>query len=123
MMNDLEAFLVENQEATEFIFNTDTLISQEIGTAFRIAMQLALTVNDVILLDEQAMGFTYEVEEDLPYDLQQEDMQHKFMLHFIIGVIAIEHMELLKKVLKMGLEEMNINYEFIIVKTIEQRGD
>ena len=122
-MNDLEAFLVENQEATEFIFNTDTLISQEIGTAFRIAMQLALTVNDVILLDEQAMGFTYEVEEDLPYDLQQEDMQHKFMLHFIIGVIAIEHMELLKKVLKMGLEEMNINYEFIIVKTIEQRGD
>ena len=119
-MNDLEAFLVENQEATEFIFNTDTLISQEIGTAFRIAMQLALTVNDVILLDEQAMGFTYEVEEDLPYDLQQEDMQHKFMLHFIIGVIAIEHMELLKKVLKMGLEEMNINYDFVDIKTIQK---
>lgn len=123
MMNDLEVFLEENQEATEFIFNTDALISQEIGTAFRIAMQLALTVNDVILLDEQAMGFTYEVEEDLPYDLQQEDMQHKFMLHFIIGVIATEHMELLKKVLEMGLDEMNINYEFVVVKTIEQRGD
>lgn len=123
MMNDLEVFLEENQEATEFIFNTDTLISQEIGTAFRIAMQLALTVNDVILLDEQAMGFTYEVEEDLPYDLQQEDMQYKFMLHFIIGVIAIEQMDLLKQVLEMGLYEMNIEYDFIVVKTIEQRGD
>ena len=122
-MNDLEVFLEENQEATEFIFNTDTLISQEIGTAFRIAMQLALTVNDVILLDEQAMGFTYEVEEDLPYDLQQEDMQYKFMLHFIIGVIAIEQMDLLKQVLEMGLYEMNIEYDFIVVKTIEQRGD
>lgn len=123
MMNDLEVFLEENQEATEFIFNTDTLISQEIGTAFRIAMQLALTVNDVILLDEQAMGFTYEVEEDLPYDLQQEDMQYKFMLHFIIGVIAIEQMELLRQVLEMGLYEMNIEYDFIVVKTIEQKGD
>ena len=122
-MNDLEVFLEENQEATEFIFNTDTLISQEIGTAFRIAMQLALTVNDIILLDEQAMGFTYEVEEDLPYDLRQEDMQHKFMLHFIIGVIAIEQMELLRQVLEMGLYEMNIEYDFIVVKTIEQRGD
>tara|TARA_R100000734_G_C3318918_1_gene113758 strand:+ start:2277 stop:2645 length:369 start_codon:yes stop_codon:yes gene_type:complete len=122
-MNDLEVFLEENQEATEFIFNTDTLISQEIGTAFRIAMQLALTVNDVILLDEQAMGFTYEVEEDLPYDLQQEDMQYKFMLHFIIGVIAIEQMELLRQVLEMGLYEMNIEYDFIVVKTIEQKGD
>lgn len=121
MMNDLEVFLEENQEATEFIFNTDTLISQEIGTAFRIAMQLALTVNDIILLDEQAMGFTYEVEEDLPYDLQKEDMQYKFMLHFIIGVIATEQMDLLKQVLEMGLYEMNINYDFIVVKTIEQR--
>jgi hypothetical protein len=123
MMNDLEVFLEENQEATEFIFNTDTLISQEIGTAFRIAMQLALTVNDVILLDEQAMGFTYEVEEELPYDLQQEDMQYKFMLHFIIGVIAIEQMDLLRQVLEMGLYEMNINYDFIVVKTIERSGD
>lgn len=122
-MNDLEVFLEENQEATEFIFNTDTLISQEIGTAFRIAMQLALTVNDVILLDEQAMGFTYEVEEELPYDLQQEDMQYKFMLHFIIGVIAIEQMDLLRQVLEMGLYEMNINYDFIVVKTIERSGD
>ena len=120
MMNDLEVFLEENQEATEFIFNTDTLISQEIGTAFRIAMQLALTVNDVILLDEQAMGFTYEVEEDLPYDLQQEDMQYKFMLHFVIGVIAIEQMELLRQVLEMGLYEMSINYDFIDIKTIQQ---
>tara|TARA_R100001480_G_scaffold148505_1_gene147884 strand:+ start:22 stop:393 length:372 start_codon:yes stop_codon:yes gene_type:complete len=123
MMNDLEVFLEENQEATEFIFNTDTLISQEIGTAFRIAMQLALTVNDVILLDEQAMGFTYEVEEDLPYDLQQEDMQYKFMLHFVIGVIANKQMDLLRKVLEMGLYEMDINYDFVIIKTIEKRGD
>tara|TARA_R100001460_G_scaffold30445_1_gene60104 strand:+ start:1735 stop:2103 length:369 start_codon:yes stop_codon:yes gene_type:complete len=122
-MNDLEVFLEENQEATEFIFNTDTLISQEIGTAFRIAMQLALTVNDVILLDEQAMGFTYEVEEDLPYDLQQEDMQYKFMLHFVIGVIANKQMDLLRKVLEMGLYEMDINYDFVIIKTIEKRGD
>jgi hypothetical protein len=120
MMNDLEVFLEENQEATEFIFNTDTLISQEIGTAFRIAMQLALTVNDVILLDEQAMGFTYEVEEDLPYDLQQEDMQYNFMLHFVIGVIAIEQMELLRQVLEMGLYEMSINYDFIDIKTIQK---
>lgn len=120
-MNDLEVFLEENQEATEFIFNTDTLISQEIGTAFRVAMQLALNVNDVILLDEQAMGFTYEVEEDLPYDLQEEDMKHKFMLHFIIGVIAIEQMDLLREVLEMGLYEMDINFDFIVVKTIEQR--
>tara|TARA_R100000149_G_C5876657_1_gene140579 strand:- start:939 stop:1307 length:369 start_codon:yes stop_codon:yes gene_type:complete len=119
-MNDLEVFLEENQEATEFIFNTDTLISQEIGTAFRIAMQLALTVNDVILLDEQAMGFTYEVEEDLPYDLQQEDMQYNFMLHFVIGVIAIEQMELLRQVLEMGLYEMSINYDFIDIKTIQK---
>ena len=86
-------------------------------------MQLALTVNDIILLDEQAMGFTYEVEEDLPYDLQKEDMQYKFMLHFIIGVIATEQMDLLKQVLEMGLYEMNINYDFIVAKTIEQRGD
>jgi hypothetical protein len=120
MMNDLEVFLEENQEATEFIFNTDTLISQEIGTAFRIAMQLALTVNNVILLDEQAMGFTYEVDEDLPYDLHKEDMQYKFMLHFVIGVIAIEQMELLRQVLEMGLYEMSINYDFIDIKTIQQ---
>ena len=120
MMNDLEVFLEENPEATEFIFNTDTLISQEVGTAFRIAMQLALTVNDVILLDEQAMGFTYEVDEDLPYDLHEEDMQYKFMLHFVIGVIAIEQMELLRQVLEMGLYEMSINYDFIDIKTIQK---
>ena len=120
MKNDLEVFLEENQEATEFIFNADALISQEVGTAFRIAMQLALGANDIILFDEQAMGFTYEVEEDLPYDLQQGDMQYKFMLHFVIGVIAIEQMELLRKVLEMGLYEMSINYDFIDIKTIQR---
>lgn len=122
-MSDLEVFLEENQEATEFIFNTDSLISQEVGTAFRIALQLALNVNDVILLDEQAMGFTYEVEEDLPYDLKEEDMRYEFMLHFVIGVIAIEQMELLRQVLEMGLVEMNINYDFVEIKTIQQSGE
>ena len=47
-------------------------------------------------------------------------MQYKFMLHFVIGVIAIEHMELLRKVLEMGLYEMSINYDFIDIKTIQQ---
>ena len=119
-------FLEENQVATEFIFNTDRELSQEEATVFRLATQAFLSSHGVLLLDFQAMGYIYPsdspqfsfFENDVVYDLDYE-----YMFHFILGIDGEEHTPVIKRLLELGLEDINIKYKYIDCKLIEPRGD
>ena len=119
-------FLEENQVATEFIFNTDRELSQEEATVFRLATQAFLTSQGILLLDFQAMGYIYPsdspqfsfFENDVVYELDYE-----YMFHFIIGVDSEEHTPVVKRLLELGLEEVNVEYKYIDCKLIEPRGE
>jgi len=119
-------FLEENQVATEFIFNTERELSQEEATVFRLATQAFLTSQGILLLDFQAMGYIYPsdspqfsfFENDVVYELDYE-----YMFHFIIGVDSEEHTPVVKRLLELGLEDVNVEYKYIDCKLIEPRGE
>lgn len=119
-------FLEENQVATEFIFNTERELTQEEATVFRLATQAFLTSQGILLLDFQAMGYIYPsdspqfsfFENDVVYELDYE-----YMFHFIIGVDSEEHTPVVKRLLELGLEDVNVEYKYIDCKLIEPRGE
>lgn len=127
-MNEDEflVFLEENQVATEFIFNTDRELSQQEATVFRLATQAFLTSQGILLLDFQAMGYIYPAdssqfsffENDVVYELD-----YRYMFHFIIGIDAREHTPTIKRLLELGLEDVNVEHKYIDCKLIEPRGE
>ena len=57
-------------------------------------------------------------ENDVVYDLDYE-----YMFHFILGIDGEEHTPVIKRLLELGLEDINIKYKYIDCKLIEPRGE